>query len=330
MIYFHPWGQFQWLLNVVKKKDWSLLGCISTEERCLSVLEYLNNASISSLNNLFLLIKDPPSNYSDIITKVIHKRVNEYDKLVSLRNRNIITTNLFALSNDIVEHYKNFINIAGENIILDISSFPKRFFFPFVKLLLTNDEIRNLIVTYTTAKKYDDGDLAEDPEPWNHLPLFGPTIFPEVKPKHAIVGIGFIPFGLSKLIKGKYQDTPVSFFFPFPPGPPHIQRSWEFLRLIEKSYSLKKNDTLLRINSIDTSDAFKHINTISNNGTENIILAPYGPKPMSLAFSIYASLTGSPVYYTQPQKYNPNYCSGAEQIFGYCLKYEGNAIYQVN
>jgi hypothetical protein len=325
---FHPWGSIDWLVNSLEERYWSVLGCVSPEERCLSVLEYLKEKK-SIVSNNYLQINDPPSTYSQIIRRLVIERVSHYDEIIQVRHRNIVQTNLMSPTSDIVNIFNDFIKISGANVILDITSLPKRFFFPFIKLLIKSNNINNLIVTYTTAMSYDTGDLADDPEPWDHLPLFGPVDFPEKKPKNAIVGIGFIPFGLSKLLKGRYQDTPVTFIFPFPPGPPYFHRSWEFLRLIEKSYALKEKDKIIRINSLNTSDTFNHLVALTNNGSDCIILAPYGPKPISLAFSIFATLTESPVYYTQPKKYNPFYCSGSSLIYGYLIKSNNKLFYTV-
>jgi hypothetical protein len=324
---YHPWGEFGRIIRKLQIHDWSILGCISYEERCLCVLERVISEGALRYNK-FIRITDPLSEYSDQANEKTVLRVKKYDELLEQVNRNIEQCQLLDPSTRIVHLLNDFLNKSTKNIILDISSFPKRFFFPFIKILL-KCELNTLIVTYSTAKRYYPGDLAEDPEPWEHLPLFGPVDFPEEEIKHAIVGIGFIPFGLSKLLKDNYYDIPISFLFPFPPGPPLYQRSWEFLRLIEKNYPLKKTDKIVRINAMDASDAFNYLKSITSNGRDHAILAPYGPKPLSLSFAIFASLSNSTVYYTQPKKYNPNYCVGYNTSYGYLLVNNGLKMYNI-
>src|SRR6185312_11870658 len=116
------------------------------------------------------------------------------------------------------------------HILLDVSSFPKRFFFPFVKRLLSNQNIESLVVTYTIPQAYSAEALAEDHLPFAHLPLFGPSSFPEKKVESVIVGAGFMKLGLLELLEPYKQGVKVDSLLPFPPGPPAFQRNWEFIR----------------------------------------------------------------------------------------------------
>lgn len=65
------------------------------------------------------------------------------------------------------------------------------------------------------------------------------------------------------------------------------------------------------------------------------LLAPYGPKPMSVGMAIYATMTESPVYYTQPKIYHPDYSAGISilngrpEIYTYCLKLGGRNLFQI-
>jgi len=190
-------------------------------------------------------------------------------------------------------------------------------------------------VTYTIPEKYFDGNLAEEPTPWAHLPMFqrmssGPF---DKKPTNAIIGVGFLPFGLAELLKGDYDNAQVNLIFPFPPGPPNYQRNWEFVRNIETSYPLRNDSQIIRVDALDTSGCYRHLSTLTDEGNIQSIFAPYGPKPHSLAMCIFASQHDCDVYYTQPRVYHPDYCSGIKQAsnlpetYAYCIKLTGQSLY---
>jgi hypothetical protein len=324
-IHFRPWGEFEWVLDRMAPIEWDLLGCISFEDRSTSALELISNKN-ALLVNQFLRITDPISELSSLADSRMKEVEEDYRRIVQ-HNVFISDLNLLCSNNDIVNAFLMFIDACSGNVVIDATCFPKRFFFPFVKLAIQNGRIQNLMVTYGKPLSYTTDELSEDPEPWDHIPLFGPIEFPEPTPRHSIVGVGFIPFGLSKLLKDKYSAIPVTFLFPFPPGSPNYQRSWEFLRMIESNYKFKQKDKIVRIDSSDVSDAFDHIKAITDGGTEPVIFAPYGPKPISIAMAIFSTLYNSPVYYTQPKKYNPNYSTGKGKVFAYVIKQNGIMIY---
>lgn len=331
---FRPWGLLPWVLQKIKTTKWSTIGCISTEERCLASLEALHKkVSINKIN--YYEIIDQPSEYFD---ECKTKRELIKDKFLSTygHDKDIKKHYLLESSEIIVECVSDFIESSGDSVILDITSFPKRFFFPIVKILLDEKKFKNIIVTYTVPEKYHEGELAQDPDDWQHIPLFMPVEYPEPETDLAIVGIGFLPFGLPDLLKDNYSNVDVKLFFPFPPGPPNYQRTWEFVRKIEKPQGHESaNQQILRINAVDVSDTYNHILSLTNNSNKNVIFAPYGPKPLSLAMCIYACKTGSPVFYTQPHYYHPDYSTGIKiidgekQTFAYCIRLNDIDYYSI-
>ena len=206
-----------------------------------------------------------------------------------------------------------------------------------VKLLLSSKEVIDLVVTYTVPEEYApmEQDLAEDPEPWRHFPMFSPP-YPEPsekEPKTFLLGLGFQPLGLPELLEHGYHNIKVVLLFPFPPGPPNYQRTWEFVYQLENSLPSQKE--IRRVNALDPSDAFDHILKATDTGKEYVIIAPYGPKPISLAMCIFAVIGSYPVYYTQPRIYNPRYSTGVQeirgikQVYAYCLRLGGRDIYSI-
>ena len=83
----------------------------------------------------------------------------------------------------------------------------------------------------------------------------------------------------------------------------------------------------------DTSDAFDILMNMTGDGERRALMAPYGPKPISLAMCIYAIKHKAPVYYTQPRAYHPEYSTGVSkvnsqpEIYAYCLRLEGKDLY---
>ena len=214
---------------------------------------------------------------------------------------------------------------------------PKRYFFPILKRLLSKtDSIKNLLVTYTIPEGYGKGELAWNPLNWNHFPLFGPEGYVESGPEMAFIGVGFLPFRLGGLLKEKYGKAKVQLIFPFPPGPPNYQRSWEFVRKIEFDFRKIENNEITRIGLVDVPETFRQICKKTGSGKRDAIFAPYGPKTFSLAMCIYACKKHSPVYYTQPTMYNPSYCHGINKVDGenetyvYCLNLDGRDLYKLD
>jgi hypothetical protein len=329
---FRPWGPLPWLLEKLHVSKWSLLGCLSYEDRCLAALEVLSTARKDGFTR-FILIQDPPSRYSNIAATKIADRTTEFAAF-GHSGSSIETHDLFERTERLVAAVREFVAQAGRRVIFDISSFPKRVFIPILKLLLGAADIDDLIITYSLPSEYTAEPLAEDPEPWRHIPLFAPP-FPEPKVDVLLVAIGFEALGLPELLEHDYHEVESKFLFPFPPGPPAFQRTWQFMRKIEAGGPPNRREPI-RVNALDVSDAFDHILSVSDNGKRYTILAPYGPKPLSAAMAIYASITGVPVYYTQPRVYNPAYSSGIQRVgihpecYGYCLRLGGKSLYAVS
>ena len=72
----------------------------------------------------------------------------------------------------------------------------------------------------------------------------------------------------------------------------------------------------IRVEAYDCNDAFDHIRQLCGAGTRGAILAPFGPKPMSLAMALYAALSKDVVLYTQPTVYDPWYSTGVSIVDG--------------
>jgi hypothetical protein len=318
---FKPWGELDWLLSKTTQKEFDLIACLSTEERCTNAYSILYNEG--ALKNIkFLEVIDPTDSSTHIDLREKNKTI------ISLPHQLFIEQHKLLEPVDIiVKSVHSFINSSNGNIILDISAFPKRFFFPITKVLFKSEKVNNLIITCSTPLEYTKENLSEDPQTWAHIPTFTPDD-PDQKFDIAIVGIGFMPLGLPQLLKDKYSSLQVKFFFPFPPGPPTYQRTWAFVNHMNTSTRVDTR-SIYRIDSLDLSENFEIIKGLANKGEKNVLFAPYGPKTMSLAMCLYACLTKSAVFYTQPTTYNPLYSTGTGKCFGYIIKQGGRSLYTV-
>jgi len=315
---YRPWGDLDWLLGSISSNKFTLIGCLSTEERCLKTHEILKNRG-NLLSTAFLEIIDPNETQQHQTNRYAwRERLNKLDKNVA-----ISTHDLLCPIGDIYKLIKDLAANSNGKIILDISSFPKRFFFPITKLLLAHKAISTILITYTVPEKYSAEDLSENPLTWQHIPMFD-NDDPDVTYDLALIGLGFVPLGLSSLFKDRFSNLRIKLMFPFPPGAPFFQRTWKFIEEMEISPKIDSKD-ILRVDTMNLSEMFDAICSISDK--RGILIAPYGPKTMSLAMCLYACLTDSTVYYTQPTTYNPGYSQGATKCTGYCIKLNGQSLY---
>ncbi|HEX8550853.1 MAG TPA: hypothetical protein VF681_04795 [Abditibacteriaceae bacterium] len=329
---YRPWGLLPWILGKMPAiSNWNILACLSTEERCLAAWSSIPRSSQGHVK--FIRVNDPSSKYS--------KRTNEkyrdnHAQLVGSGGHStwIEDHQLKEPTVDIINSVTSFINDAkgiGGNIILDITSFPKRFFFPAIRELLHSTDIPNILVTNTRAGSYTKERLAEEFEEGRYIVPFSP-VDPDRKPEIFIVGMGFETLGLQELLSGASTNSAIKLFFPFPPGPPAFHRTWEFVRQIEESIPDTRR-ALIQVDPRDVSDTFDHIRSQTVFGAHSSALAPYGPKTMSLAMCIFSVLTKSGVWYTQPTIYNPDYSvgvasiNGVPEIYAYCLRLGGRDLY---
>jgi hypothetical protein len=327
---YRPWGLLPWVLDKSPQVDWCVLGSLSPEERSLSVWQQLNSSGRLANSYLAEIIDPPAPRYDQLRATKIAARRSEFDLLGGVSSA-IHQHHLFEKTGDLIAWTESFISSAGPNIILDISSLPKRFFFPIIKKLLKTSSVLNLIVSYTAPRAYPKDDLAENFETWRPLPLFGGKLD---QPALLIINVGYLAMGLPEELEQGRPDPLVKLMFPFPDSPTSYTRNSFFVRTIEKNLRPERVE-LRHIGVNDTSDAFDHLIAWTNGGRESALLAPYGPKPISLAMCLFASLTDSPVYYTQPRTYNPDYSigvatrDGVPEIYGYCVRLDGRDYYSL-
>ena len=333
---FRPSGDASWLLPKLAIDDWLVIGSISSEDRCLSILHHFSKDNSLVLAS-FLNIKDPGNTlfeYEDQSTKLREQNAAQFVKMTKGKGK---ITDFGLLDSPLL--IKNFaistLEDNHKNIILDTSSLPKRFFFPLIKLFLRSDQVKNLIVTYSIPEKYSEGHLAFDPNDWSYLPMFQKADAPPIaKVEHVIVGVGFVPYRLPELLQHDYEEARITLIFPFPPGPPQFFRNWNFVHQIEKTCQLRDERQIVRVHAHDPSGCYDHFSKITRNGKERAIFAPFGPKSHSIAMCLYAIKHDLDVYYTQPTHYHPQYSIGMRIYKGkpethtYAIRLGGRDLYK--
>jgi len=319
---FRPWGKIDWVMNRMNTKEWYYLGCLSTEERCL--------ASHINLTGKGLLSKSVFFEVVDLIDTKEHEDLRQANKAklnhdgVNIR---VERHELLEPTKLIVSSIYSFLGDSNGNIILDISCFPKRFFFIMLKFILKHKTLSNLVVIYSAPDEYSKDNLSDNPQPWMAIPTFVED--DETQAEESIVGLGFMPLGLPDELRGEnYQGRKMHFLFPFPPGPPFTQRTWSFVKALSEYRQIDPRE-LIRVDSISLPEIFTKINALTDFGSKGVSFAPFGPKPMSLAMCLYACQCNSAVYYTQPTLYNPHYSIGVSSILAYCIVIGGRNLYQI-
>jgi hypothetical protein len=316
---------------------WGIVGSLGTEDRCAATVSALDANRLRHRRFLRILDADTP------VTEPFaekHEAMRRTLVRAGCTDGAFADVPLLAPIDVMREQVDGFVEAAGENIILDITTMPKRWFFPLVKILSRSAGVRNLLVTYASAESYGPT-LSSNPEPLRALPGFGSD---DARLEHetAIVGIGFEPLGLDELYK-QHKIDKVRYLFPFPPGPPGFHRNWRFVRTLERLIRNREadQDDRWHIDMYDCSATFEALLRVTRNGQATSVLAPYGPKTTSLAMCLFATAADSvgcpqvPVYYAQPKRYDINYSTGVKTVGGradiqaYCIRIGGRNLYEV-
>lgn len=327
---YRPWGHLGALLPRIRPlRDWGILGCLGTEERSLGAWEQLVRVSHPYVR--FLRINDPPSRYTQAAEERLAIRTGAFIQSGAAQDW-IVDCNLFSTHNEIVSIADQFAAASPEHVVLDITSLPKRFFFPFLRRFLRHPNIQTLIVTYTLPQRYTSERLSEDPFAPDTLPTFGGAGYPPKQVRNLIVGLGFQPLGLPDMLEGSGADS-IYVLFPYSDTPYIIQRVWEFARGVERDVAATLRRRVF-VPPTDASEVFDYIMGMTAGGTEYSLLAPYGPKPMSLGMALAAHAADWPVQYTQPSVYHPDYSLGIRRgsdgmplTYAYMIRTQGRNLY---
>jgi hypothetical protein len=172
--------------------------------------------------------------------------------------------------------------------------------------------------------------------------MFGPNPDDASRQPVFIVGVGYEPLNILEVVDERhYAADKVRFLLPFPSRPPGLEKNWRFLLHIEQQLTRLEPASILRVHPHNVPSAFDEIVAQTNNGTNTAVLAPFGPKPFSVAMALFGyckRLKNQDVEigYTQPKMYCPDYSSGVEmeagepRIIAYCVRAGGRDLYTLD
>lgn len=340
-----PWGNLDWMNSMISKSKNStiaILGCLSFEDRCMEAVKRIHLSGSFAAKPHFLEVHDPLDafpNHSDKSRRLIKRN------LKSLKSNGINPIiekcNLLATEDQLLDLLNNWDDRhSADIVILDISSFPKRYFCFLLKQLLQDNKIERLILIYTETgqRGYPLDHLCEDPMPRDHLPGFSASIPPYGG--WLVVAIGFETLNISSIVHD-YRDpnSKVKFLHSFPPSLHVNRRQWSSLLEIESAGSLPNvaTEDIEVVSLWDSEQVYRRLVKWQNecissrclsgnrdvNSNSCLALAPFGSKPHTLGMALFAIKNRCGMYYTQPKSYNPSYSSGFGKSWSYVVKWDG-------
>lgn len=329
MIY-RPWGPVDWIISLSAPKRWHFVGVIGTEERSLCAWKLLKERGLLG-GELFTEVQDVFSEKYNLRTQgALEARRDEYSvaggRLGDVKPMPLLAE-LFML-----RELSEQVIAAGPSIILDITSFPKRFFFPILRSFTLDTTVKNLILTYTSPSSYapEGESLYEDIEPWRTLPGFPES--PTDKPTW-VVSVGFLVESLHGYANDN-QHEGMKVLIPFPAPLATLRRTWKAVVELEKDSQPNRFEKF-RVDALDMSAAFERIRSLAGRPEKALAFAPFGPKPTAAAMCLYAIQKRSSVHYAQPTVYHPEYSCGirnasaSEAVVAYWIKHDGVNLYAV-
>lgn len=327
---YRPWGPVDWALSLSSQKAWRFVGAIGTEERSLASWEHMKGLGVVGSEH-FAEIQDIDSDkYRDRTRVALEARRAHFVALggnVAQVERMELMAELF-----LVNAFAQRAELSATSVVLDITSFPKRFFFPILRVLAASPTVLDLLITYTSPASYapDDEPLYEDIEPWRALPGFGGT---GTGGAQWVVSVGFLVESL-RMYVGSAQDERMKLLIPFPAPLAALRRTWESVANLERD-QIDGRFEKFRVETLDMSAAFDRIRQLAGNPERPLAFAPFGPKPTSAAMCLYAMQRNSSVHYPQPTVYHPDYSRGvrnndpATAVCAYWIKHGGENLYAV-
>jgi hypothetical protein len=334
---FRASGPMEWLLEKFSSvSTWSLIGTISPEERSSAVLSKMNEIGRLA-NGEFIRIEPAqhyqPNRFRESFAKKLKVRERKARRIAGSTLR-VRSREVLCREDDLIAVGRDSLASCSKNLIIDISAMPKRFFFPVITLAMESENYDNIIVTYASPERYGDT-LAEDPLPWKAFPMFGEGTLEVSKARKLLIAVGYQPLSLKDILDGvRFNAGNVELLLPFPSVYPGFIKNWRFVRQIRDELPELRGASIKRVPTRDASLAYDRIVAITNGGKTPSVLAPYGPKPLSLAMCLYgiacrARRIPVEIGYTQPQVYSDKYSVGVGSINAYCIRINGRSLYQL-
>lgn len=326
---YRPWGLLDWALQLTKPRQWDFVGALGTEERSLAPWHWLKKLGGLSKTRL-LEVLDRPSHHTTLATQLTQERTQEFLESGGVEKDITRKLELMTEIHRVIAIADTIEQAAGNSVMLDITSLPKRFFFPLLRHLEQSERVRDLVITYTSPEHYlENGVLSEDATDWVTLPGF-PGL--SGQSEMLIVSVGFMVESLRSHLAEINKHESVKILIPFPAPLSILRRTWDSVCYLEsKSESGKFQN--FRLDAADLSGTFERVALLASETDIKPTFAPFGPKPISAAMCLYAAKHDCAVYYPQPRVYHPEYSRGVREVdgrpavFAYWIKHEGEKLY---
>jgi hypothetical protein len=323
-----PWGEMSNVLRVfLPGKDYALLGALTAEERCCAVPSRLVSPTSGPSKVTMLEVRDPSDafpNYMATTLRGVQRNVQRlHDAGVAFHHERV---DLLLSEDGMLElSQRLYGSTVPETLVIDLTCLPVRFAAFFLRRMIPSSNVPNIIATYTQPEGYTAKPLAEDPLPGDYLPGFAAP--PHRRTRTLILSVGFETLGLSALLEGHSRSGATRYLIAFPPNGEMIRRAWRSVREIVPR-PLVDRQHIGVVSAWDTEAVYSRIDQWCRT-SEGITLAPYGPKPHSLAMLLYALKRDDVgIYFTQPKAHNPEYSWGQGHSWGYVLKWDGIPCYE--
>ncbi len=344
-----PLGPLRWIFKKLPSSEpWSVIGALSAEDRCLAASEEV--AQLRPGADFTLLHIHPEQRATNtVLPETLRKIEANLVKANSAVFRPHIKEagNLLCAEHDVINLAFELADGCHPNVILDITTMPKRFFFPLLAALSESDRIKNLIATNTAPVRYGEV-LAEDADDWKPLPMFDGNVLDEPNEATLIIGVGYQPLNVKDLLeRNRSLRVAIKLMFPFPSLHPGFIPNWKFVSHIKSEWGDGQHVgqsspiEIVRVPTHDVSLAFDRLLQHSLEGkTQTLILAPFGPKSISLAMCLLGiartqSNLSTEIGYTQPSRHMPDYTTGIAlrdgfpDVTAYCLRLNGHDLYGI-
>src|SRR5687768_9337744 len=132
---YRPSGQLRWMLrHIPLAQPWSFVGCLGTEARSLAAWKLLRQCSIVGRQCL-VRIADKTSYHSPLTAQRLAERRVEF--VTAGGDESVIRDiSLFCPHYEIIQIIDEAVESAQGALVIDITSLPKRFFFPIIRRAL--------------------------------------------------------------------------------------------------------------------------------------------------------------------------------------------------
>lgn len=337
-----PLGPLAWVCKGLDTSaSWSTIGSISPEDRCLAASIEFRQLCPNACTTLIRLEPEHLPTHRQWLSKSVARIEKNSKHAVSASFTVSEPMSFLAVGDVIAEYAFDFADNCEKQVLLDVSTMPKRYFFPLLTALCESKRVETLLVTNTSPQTYGKV-LSENASEWETLPGFASLSSHDSQDTTVMIGVGYQLLNLRELLE-RYGNMSVSFklMLPVPSPHPGFIDNWKFIEGIDYQFpSRPAGDTnrepeIVRFPNQDVSLAFDRLVQHSRQGEAPcLVMAPFGPKPLSVAMcllGIARQATGfdTEIGYTQPSAYSPDYSSGIGDVTAFCIKLNGRNLYSL-